>query len=54
MWPGLISNTEECYSVFDINIVNSLYSYDLWYNLVYNRTIDRPTTVPCYKTGELI
>ena len=52
MWPGLIANTEECYSVFDIEIVNSPYAYDLWYNLVYNRTIDRPTTVPCYKSGE--
>ena len=48
MWPNMVAADDECHSVFDLTIDNP-YKYDFWYNLVYNRVIDKPSTTPCKK-----
>lgn len=48
MWPNIVATDEECYSVFDL-VLDNPYKYDFWYNLVYNRVIEKPSTIPCKK-----
>jgi len=50
MWPNTVATDEECYSVFDA-MTDNPYKYDFWYNLVYNRVIDKPSTISCPKLG---
>lgn len=49
MWPGLIANENECFSVFDLP-EGDLYRTDYWHNQYFIGKIDKPHTVPYNRT----
>jgi hypothetical protein len=49
MWPGLVANDDECFSVFDLP-EGDLYRKDYWYNQYFVGRIDKPHTVSYYRT----
>lgn len=44
LWPGIITKSDECYSVFDLP-EGDMYRFDYWYNQHFYGRIDKPHTV---------